>query len=177
MSQNNTNWSSWNSSLLAPRSVCVALVMSCGIYAGLMISGLLGVSPTEPGLLAYIFPVIGLSMLPVSVIVSRLLWTQKVSSEIKEVDGVFATEKVLADPADARKQYLSAALAPFLVRAAMNETAAVFGLVGFLVGGTPLPIAVGLCGIAALATAVMFPRSADWKVRAETKLGARFPEE
>lgn len=174
----NTDWSTWNSSLFAPRMVCFAMVMACGIYAGLMVSGLVGASAAEPGPLAYVFPVIGLLMLALSVIVSRLVSsTTKASSRIEEVDGVFAKEKVLADPADARKQYLSVAITPFLVRAAISEAAAIFGLVGYIVGGTPLPIAVGLCGVAALAIGVTFPRAADWKMRAETKLGARFPEE
>jgi hypothetical protein len=179
LAQNQIDWSTWNSSLFVPRVLCFALAMSCSIYAGLMLGGIVVAEATERvSLLAYIFPGIAvLLMLPASVLIPRVLPFRKTVSPTKEVDGVFGKETVLADPADARKTYISAAFTHFIVRVALSEGIAVFGLVGFMALGTPLPISVGLCGVAALAILTTFPRTTDWKMRAETKLGARFPEE
>ncbi|MFT5354125.1 MAG: hypothetical protein ACI9KE_001326 [Polyangiales bacterium] len=178
MAQNKTDWSTWNSSLLAPRIICFALTMSCVLYAGIMLGGLVGAEATGPvSVVAYIIPGMGLLMLPASFLLPRLLPFPNLTSPTKEVDGVFGKETVLADPADARAKYFGAAFTGFIIRAALSESIAIFGFVGFVALGTPLPISVGLCGVAALAILTTFPRTTDWKLRAETKLGARFPEE
>lgn len=174
MSQKNGDWSSWSSSLMAPRIVCIALVVSCVVYAGLMVGGLL--PPGEAGPLTYVLPGVGLLMFPAAFIVPRLLPMPEISSPKEEVDGVFGEETVLADPPDARKKFMGVATTHFILRCALNESVSVFALVAYIIAGTPLPICVGLCGASALAILMMFPRTSDWKMRAETKLGARFPE-
>ncbi|MFK8004520.1 MAG: hypothetical protein AB8H86_33440 [Polyangiales bacterium] len=177
MSQNRPDWSTWTTSLMMPRIVCVAIAMSCLIIGGLMASGILGNLAPSASVMAYIFPAIGLVDLAASVFVPRLMPFPKISSPTKEVDGVFAKETVLADPKDARQKFIGAHFTRFVVRLALGEGAALFGLVGFVAFGTPLPISVGLCGIAFVATLIAFPRTSDWKMKAEMKLGARFPEE
>lgn len=142
-----------------------------------MASGMVGNPTPSTSIAAYIFPAIGLVDLAASVFVPRFLPFPKISSPTKEVDGVFAKETVLADPKDAREKFVGAYFTRFVVRLALGEGAAIFGLIGFLVFGTPVPLSVGLCGIAFVATLVAFPRISDWKMKAETKFGARFPEE
>lgn len=162
---------------MIPRIICVAIAMSCLMFGVIMVSGLLG-SPREMnGLMGYLFPAIGVADLIASFFVPGLLPFPSIASPTKEVDGVFAKERVLSDPQDAREKFIGASLTSFIVRLALTEGVAIFGFIGFLVFGTPLAISVGLCGIAFVAALTVFPRTSDWKMRAETKLGARFPEE
>ena len=169
------DWSTWGTSLLAPRMLCVALAGSCGIYAALMVLGMLPAGAQSE--LAYVLPAMGLLMFPAGFLAPRLVPMPEISSSTKEAPGVFGEETVLADPQDARRAFVGAAMTHHVLRCALHEAIAIFGLVGFVVGGTPLPIAVGLCGVSAITTLTAFPRTEDWKKRAETKLRARFPEE
>ncbi|MFT5357552.1 MAG: hypothetical protein ACI9KE_004789 [Polyangiales bacterium] len=155
--------------------LCVGGGGGCLIYAGIGFAGVMQAGVVGP--LTYVLPGIGVLMLPTAFILARLVPVPDIASPTEEVDGAFGKEMVLADPTNARDQYVTSVFNRFAVRCLVIHSAAIFGLMGYLGAGTPIAICVGLCGVAGLATLSVFPRTSDWKMRAETKIGARFPNE
>jgi hypothetical protein len=176
--------------LLTLRLVWGGILASTGVYAALLVSGVIPPQPLSSETPPFVIPFAALAVMlaVVSFVLPKVIYRQvatKIDVRIEEepVPEVFAAgyrqaapeRKVFADPEAAARKAVVCFQTPFILSIALSEAAALLGFVlGFL--GFPAPTwAPFMIGGAAL-IAMRFPTKEQVLSRFEAALGASFPE-
>jgi hypothetical protein len=195
MSGRPTSFATWNDALRVPRILWAALITSCVIYGGLIVSGVITQGREEPIVLdptmALVFAICAVSVtvmsfaLPASILRQALAHAAPSVAIEERADADSATlfrdaaprVRSIASPSEARAIFASRYYTAFILSVALSEAVAIFGLVGHVGGFFPMPVALVFVAAGIVLQALRFPSAARCVAVTEREWNAKWPKE